>query len=325
MNPLTIQSLDIYHLTVLEHLLAECSVTRAAERLCQPQPNISRVLRRLRITFDDPLLVRSGARLVPTERGREIHGLVKDILDQVDRMTAPKPIFDPASTVREFRIGSADCLEPQFLAHIIAMVAEAGPHLSVTIQSVEASLDIGAALEEGHIDLVMDSAPNPPPNLMMTALYSDDLVCMVRKGHPLDGGPRLSLARYLALDHLAPQLSSRKDLGPVDGELRKLGLQRRIGAKISEYNMVPYILACSDFVFTTGRRFAEHYAQLMPFSLIGAPPELPPMHFYQLWHGRGQFSPAVRWLRSKVAEALRASSTRVDRTATPAPIMHDLI
>ena len=64
--------LDTYSLRVLVTLLTERNLTRVATRMNQTQPAISAVLRKLRLTFQDELLVRSGNTMVPTPRGLEV-------------------------------------------------------------------------------------------------------------------------------------------------------------------------------------------------------------------------------------------------------------
>ena len=68
--------------------------------------------------------------------------------------------------------------------------------------------------------------------------------------------------------------------------MQKVGYRRHVAATVPEYNLVPYALAGSDLVFTTGRRFAEHQARIVPLVIVPAPREFDDMQFYQLWHQR---------------------------------------
>jgi DNA-binding transcriptional LysR family regulator len=128
---------------------------------------------------------------------------------------------------------------------------------------------------------------------------------MMRTDHPLATNARLSLATYLSVPHLAPYPSSIRRLGPIDGELAKIGYRRTIAATVPEFNMAPYVLTRTDLIFTTGRLFAEHYARLLPLRLVLAPSELPPMKFYQLWHERSHISASNLWLRHQVLDVAR--------------------
>src|SRR5690349_1965902 len=59
--------IDLHLIRVLHTVLTERSVSRAALRLGMYQPQVSAALKRLRELSGDPLLVRSGAAMVPTD------------------------------------------------------------------------------------------------------------------------------------------------------------------------------------------------------------------------------------------------------------------
>ena len=300
-----LMSLNLADLQLLGLLLQEGSVTRVAERTGQAQPAVSRKLQRLREVLGDPLLVRSGARLVPTERAGLLREPLGEIVSQVARLGAGSG-FDPASTERAFVIASADSLAPTFLPEVIARVTAAGTRIAVHVRPVDPAFDIAQALDAGHIDLVVSNEPRPREDLRLGTLYTDEVVCMMRAGHPFVQERRFSLARYLRMRHVVPHAAAVPRTGPIDGELAKTGYQRRIAATVPEFNLVPYVLTRSDLVFTTARRFAEHYAAIMPIVIVRAPSELPPMRFYQLWHERVHASPANRWLREQVSTVAQA-------------------
>lgn len=303
-----IRHLDLQHLAVLGLLLQECSVSRVAALTGKAQPAISRDLRRLREVLGDPLLVRSGARMVPTERALALRAPLQEILHQVARIEVDA-VFDPASAQREFRIAVADCLCATFFPALVARVTTAGPRLRVLMRLIDPAFDVAQALEDGQLDLVVNNSPNPREDLRMGPLYTDEVVCLMRRDHPAARHAALSLARYLNLQHLAPFPSSSRDLGPVDGVLAKTGYKRRIAATVPEFNLVPWVLLDTDLVFTTGRRFAEHYAQQLPLTVRPAPAEFPPMRFYQLWHERNHTSASNLWLRQQVIAAARPQAS----------------
>lgn len=300
-----LRSLDLHHITLLGVLIQECSVSRAAELTSRPQPSVSRMLRRLREVLDDPILVRSGAKMIATERAIALRGPVQEILNQVARIEVDRR-FDPASANREFRIAFADCVCAAFFPSLVARVTQAGSRLSVRMRLIDPAFDVAQALEDGSIDLVVNNSRHPREDLRMGPLYDDEVVCMMRRGHAAARASRLTLARYLNLAHLAPHPSSMKELGPVDGVLATVGYRRRIAATVPEFNLVPYVLLETDLVFTTGRRFAEHYARWLSLAVVPAPVEFPPMRFYQLWHERNHTSASNAWLRQQLAAAARS-------------------
>src|SRR4051794_41940829 len=68
------ERLDLNLLRVLEALLAERHVTRAAARLGLTQSAVSNALRRLRAAFGDELFQRTPAGMEPTALARELAG-----------------------------------------------------------------------------------------------------------------------------------------------------------------------------------------------------------------------------------------------------------
>ena len=299
-----LQSLDFQHLTVLGLLLQEWSVTKVAAKLNQPQPAVSRILHRLREVMEDPLFVRSGSKLVPTERALAMREPLREILAQLSRLEV-ETRFDPAVSSREFRIACADCIEPSLLPRLITRLIGAGPRVRAKLRLIDPAYDVSRALEDGELDLAIDNSPNPREHLRTGGLYVDEVVCVMRADHPLARQTQFELAQYLTLKHLAPHPSTTRHLGVIDSELAKVGYRRTITATVPEFNLAPHVLTRSDLVLTTGRSFAEYYARTLLLQVVPAPQELPPIKFYQLWHERAHVSASNRWLRKQVLDIVK--------------------
>src|SRR5690349_16906865 len=91
------ERLDLNLLRVLEALLAERHVTRAAARLGLTQSAVSNALRRLRAAFGDELFQRTPAGMEPAALARELAGPVGAALDAVRAAAALNRPFDPAT------------------------------------------------------------------------------------------------------------------------------------------------------------------------------------------------------------------------------------
>lgn len=297
--------LDSRQLRILLTLLEQRSVTRTAEMLEQSQPYVSLVLRRLRAKLGDPLLVRSGSKLVPTERALQIAEPLRAVLAGIDEIVRPDAAFEPETATGTFRIASADCMEAFFLPRLISRIRQTAPGMRLMLRSIEAGYDYAAALEKGELDAVIGNWPSPPQNLRTVHLLVDDIVCLFGSGHKLARTRRLTMKRYLENDHLAPVPTSATDPGPIDGRLAELGLSRDIRVFVPEFNLVPYVLVSSDLVFTSSRHFAEHYAGFLPIVSIDAPEEFGKMRFYLLWHERTQTAPSSIWLRKQIIAVAR--------------------
>ena len=93
---MNLASLDLNRLLVLHAVLTERSVTRAAATLHVTPSAISNALARLRATFDDPLLVRSGRGLVLTPRAAALAPQLSDAVAAMARVVESQSRFDPA-------------------------------------------------------------------------------------------------------------------------------------------------------------------------------------------------------------------------------------
>ena len=78
--------IDLHLIRVLHTVLTERSVSRAALRLGMYQPAVSAALKRLRELAGDPLLVRSGAGMMPTAAGLRMIEPAAAILDLHERL-----------------------------------------------------------------------------------------------------------------------------------------------------------------------------------------------------------------------------------------------
>ena len=93
-NVLSFRALDLNLLKVFEALMTEGSVTRAASALTMTQPAVSNALARLRDALGDPLFVRSGTGIRPTQRAVVLWEPIGEALESV-RGALDEQVFDP--------------------------------------------------------------------------------------------------------------------------------------------------------------------------------------------------------------------------------------
>ncbi len=315
------RAFDLRLMRLGQIILSEASVSRAAARTGQSQPAVSLALRKLRDITGDPLLVRSGAHLVPTDRGTELLATLNRVLDDLDRVLDPREEFEPATADRPIKIVASNCFGLFLLPRIVELIRTAAPNVTVDFLRMPEEAALMPSLESGTVDLVIGNWPVPPASLRFAPLFDNEIACMVRPGHPFARRKALTLDEYLALDHLSPTPQASAHVSPIDGRLEQLGLKRRIRVSVPEFSVVPYVLAANDLVFTSGRSFIEHLASIFPFAVLEAPPELGAMRFYMLWHERSHRGGHGRWLRALVRraaremEALKPAATPAERRA----------
>jgi DNA-binding transcriptional LysR family regulator len=176
-----IAALDLNLLIVLEALLEKRSVTKAAKQVGLSQSALSSALGRLRVTFGDPLFVRSVAGMLPTARALELEPELRSAMASVRRVITPGA-FDPSAAKMTFRIATGDYAELLMLPPLLEVLARKAPSVGITVVPI-ASHPI-RRLEDGSSEVVIAPFLEASADVEVDALFDDGFVCAMRKGHP---------------------------------------------------------------------------------------------------------------------------------------------
>ena len=176
--------LKLRDLRLLEVMLTEGSLTRAAIRLDTTQPSLSKALARLRVHFGDPLLVRDGQAMRPTPKGTEMLAPIRQLLRAAIGIGNPRNgPFDPASSSRKFKLIVSDVGMVLFLPALTARLAASGPKLKLEAVPLD-SHNFEARLATGEADIALGVYAGAPQGLRRQHLYVDDYLSVVRRGNP---------------------------------------------------------------------------------------------------------------------------------------------
>lgn len=310
----TLAKIDLHLVRVLHTVITERSVSRAAMRLRSTQPAVSAQLRRLRALTGDPLLVRAGPGMAPTEGALALAGHAERLLQEADALFNPArqrtAAFDPATAQSAFRLAASDYLDPLFLPQLVVHLKRAAPGCAIEVHPLSGDYDYRRHLAQGEVDLVIGNWLQPPGELHLGRLMSDEVVCLMAADHPMArSGRGWTVERYLQCEHVAPTPLHPGAQGVIDEHLASQGLQRRIAVRSAHFSTIPAMLAGSLLVLTTGRQFCQRYLNAWPLKIVRCPVPFPPLTYYQLWHERSHAAARQRWLREQVREVARQLST----------------
>jgi DNA-binding transcriptional LysR family regulator len=283
---------DLNLLVVLDVLLAEGSVARAARRLRLSPSAMSRALARLRETTGDPLLVRAGRGLVATPRASELRERVGQLVQDAQAVLHPAEKLNLKQLVRTFTLRTSDGFVENFGPGFMARIGKDAP--SVRLRFVQKVDKDRAPLREGAVDLetgVIDDTTGP--EVRTRALFRDRYIGVVRMGHPLSQG-KITPSRYASGKHI---LASRQSFeqGPMDEALKPLGLEREIVTIVGGFSAALVFARASDLIATVPERHTGNLrAGMFSFPL---PLSTPEFTVSMLWHPRMDADIAHRWLR----------------------------
>jgi DNA-binding transcriptional LysR family regulator len=294
--------IDLHLIRVLHTVLTERSVSRAALRLGMYQPAVSAALKRLRELSGDPLLVRSGSGMVPTDAGVRMIEPSASILRAAEVLFTGARGFDPQTATNTFRVAASDYLDPFFLPQLVSQIKTQVPLCHIEIHPLSADSDYQAHLAQGEIDVVVGNWLKPPGELHMGQLFADEVVSLVSKEHPA-ARRGWTTESWLEAEHIAPTPTHPGARGVIDDHLESLGLARNITARCPHFGLIPRMVASSLLVLTTGRRYCERFTERLPVKIIECPIQFPQLSYYQLWHERTHASASAKWLREQIKAA----------------------
>lgn len=319
--------IDLYLIRVLHTLITERNVSRAALRLQSTQPAISAQLKRLRELTGDPLLVRAGNGMTPTATALQLVGPAASLLQAADmlfRPSARSSAFDPQTSTAMFRIAASDYLDPLFLPELVAHVKRAAPQVRLELLPLSGEFDYRRGLADGEVDLVIGNWLQPPQELHLGRLMSDEIVCLVANDHPVvrlvDSG-KWTVEKYLGCEHIAPSPLHPGAQGVIEDHLDSLGLKRQLSVRSAHFGQIPLMVARSMLVLTTGRLFCSRFTGSLPVRIVPCPAPFPSLTYYQLWHDLTHASPPLRWFREQVREAARTVVTQALPVRKPAALL----
>ena len=299
MTPRNINQTDLNLLIALNVLLDERNVTRAADRLGLTQSAASRVLGRLRATFDDPLFVRTSRGLTPTKRALDMAGPLQEYLSGLEKLLIEGAEFDPRTARRRFRIAAIDYVQAILLAPLVAKLQRWAPLIDFEIR--QPSSESERDLDAGVLDMLLMPQQPSSPGVIWTPLYRDGYTCLVWSRHP---SHRLTLPAFAAIEHVLVAPRERAG-GIVDSVLEKNGLSRRVAVQAPTFLIVPYLLIGTTRIATVPERMAGELVRMHPLRMLKPPVEIPGFTMCQGWHEIHRNDLGHRWLRDQLIGASR--------------------
>jgi DNA-binding transcriptional LysR family regulator len=296
---MNIRNIDLNLLVILDALIAERSVSRAAHRLGLTQSAVSHALRRLRALFGDDLLMRSAGGMDLTARAIHLAEELRVVLGQIQSMVNQRGAFDPATSTRVFRLRVSDYVSSFLLGRLCRVMRTEAPGTR---------LDVGHFSETGE-DLIGDEIhvrlgpDNSKSKYSRLRVFEDEFVVVMSKRHPL-AKREMTLERYVSLVHLKVSASA---IGTnlIEDALARRGLKRDIAMRVPSWLDVHPVVSTTDLVAVLPRR----WTQTRPFAAACVIKRLPieevELAIDAVWHPRHDDDPGHAWIRSTIKKVMQ--------------------
>ncbi len=295
---------------------------KAGERAGLSQPAVSAALGRLRHALGDPLFVRQGQRIVPTDYARSLELPLRGVLDDLEALLAGSGEFDPAASNLHFKISGSDFYSEMLMPALAESLARLAPGMRVQQVDLVPDNYVGT-LEDREIDLAIIPKTEFPSWVDSTPVHRSNFVMIARNGHPrleragVKPETVVPIDLFCDLGHVvfSPQGNLRA-MG--DAALSRIGRERRVVMTMPVMGGVCSAVAGSDLVAITPEQLARKLSPRLGLSIYVPPMPVGPVQICMLWHKRSTSNPSHRWLRGIVSGILsRLDDPNTWRQAAP--------
>ncbi len=298
---MNINKLDLNLLKTVHTLLAEGSVSRAADRLNLTQPAISHALARAREAFGDELLVREKGRMIPTPFAHRIRGRLSAVLQEIQGILDEdsQRLVDIDMTLN---IGMTDYTHILFFEKIYAALSALSKNVRIVSRQVSHH-DLPSDLATGKIDLALGFKTRDFETLHEDLLFEDHYVCLVKKGFA--GG--LSLDSYVEGRHVMISYDGQLS-GNADEALKRIGRRRHVVVSTPHVFAAASLVVNHGFIMTCPASIAKTLLAGYPIRRARVPFEMPGLPLAMHWHERANADAASAWVREVIRDIVLKES-----------------
>ncbi len=314
MHGMQLSAVDTNLVVPLHALLEERSVVAAAKRVGLSPSATSHALARLRQVLGDPLLVRAGRKLVLTPRAEALLETTRQCVDNLERVFHAGSTLEPKKLKRAFRLATTDHVQLSLLRAVDRILVREAP--GVDLYCLPMDRGSYAALRQGDVDFSVGVFGDPPPDIGRSPLFVDQLVSVVRRGHPLLRG-KLELELFVAHPHaLVAPIGS--PTGLLDEILARRGLSRRVARTLPTFVDAALLASETDYVLTLPRTVVQTFQRRFGLKVLTVPLALPSFTISLAWHRRHHAQPEHQWLQGVIARAVRSGGQGLKSATAPA-------
>lgn len=150
--------IDYKLLTIFYYIYKFKSVSLAGEHLNMGQPTVSNLLNKVRQHYNDPLFLRIGNEMLPTELSKQLFPLVSEALSNVEAINNFSIDFDQTTSQQQFTLAMTDVSHLVFLPKISQYIKQHASRIRLNVRPITSETSYQMA--NGEIDLAFGFLPN---------------------------------------------------------------------------------------------------------------------------------------------------------------------
>lgn len=253
--------LERIHLSIVQEVARQGSLTAAADTLCLTQSALSHTVKKLENLMGTAIWLREGRRLVPTQAGDYLLSVAERVLPQLHQ--AEERLHQFASGQRgTLRIGMECHPCYQWLLKLVKPYLAAWPDVDVDVKQKFQFGGIGA-LFGFEIDVLVTPDPLYKPGLHFAPVFDFEQVLVVASSHPLATAAQVKPAQ-LAQEVLITYPVAPERLDIFNQFLTPAGIAPRQHKTIETTDILLQMVASGRGVTALPRWLVDEYRDRLP-------------------------------------------------------------
>ena len=296
MENFDILRVDGHTLRVFLSVYETGSVSRTAEVFNLNQSTISHTVDKMRAAVGDPLFVKSGRGITPTERAEAIAPRVQELLAGIEGLIAVDS-YEASRDTAPFCIGlPSPALVPQ-MKRVQGTLSAVAPNIQFRVGRLAPRERMSEMLNLAEIDLAIAINVTKLPTTLNSVSYGQD--SFVIYYDPKVRGPIETVEDYAKAKHCVAGFGGNAK-SIVETALDSQGLERKIALSSPTASTLAQFVSGTDMIATMPLGLArESYREL---AYCEPPLALPQLDYCLVWHRRFEHSGRNKWFRNLLLE-----------------------
>ncbi len=269
------------------------SVSKAADYLGIGQPTLSVGLQKLREHFNNPLFVRIGNSMQPTDLAKDIYPIATDFLNKLKLINQFNVDFDPKTSNYEFKVCMTDISHLVLLPKLVSYLRENAPNIRLVISPIDTNTP--TLMSNGEIDLAIGFLPQLEAGFYQQTLFQQHYVCIAQQDHPRLKSFEITEEQFKQELHIDILATGGHYM--LEHELQKFGVNRNILIRLPSYLGVGTVVKNSDVIATIPDYLCQFLLTQGGLKKLDPPYSFPHYTVKQHWHARAHQMPNNQWLR----------------------------
>lgn len=296
MDDFDLYRLDGHTLRIFSSVCQTMSVSRTAQLFDLNQSTISHTIDKMRSAIGDPLFVKSGRGIIPTEKALILFPRVQNILTQIEGLVAPE-IYDASIDSRPITIAIPTPALLKDMRALHSKLLTAAPNSRLEIRRLAPRKRIIELMIEEDTDLAIAVSGDRYPATLNHCKYGFDRLAIFYDPNYRD--EIATLEDYGKANHAVVDYGGgAKSI--LEQALMQSGQKRIISLVAPTASMLGDLISGTDIIATMPERLSN--SVFRGLAKCEPPIQLPTIDYDLVWHRKYEYSGRNSWLRKTTME-----------------------